>query len=92
MLQESDDVEQASRILASAFGHGDSWFTGDFQFNRDATASSEEGGSRWPSTLIWLRSMTRSSGFCGAVPSYPRTAAQGARDHCRELPEADARR
>ena len=32
-----DPVEKASRILAQAFGYGDSWFTADVQFDSDST-------------------------------------------------------
>ena len=32
----SEAVERASRILAQAFGYGDSWFTADLQFGQDS--------------------------------------------------------
>lgn len=44
-LQELDDpkdvIERASRILAQAFGYGDSWFTADLRFGQDETSYSD---------------------------------------------------
>jgi len=36
-----DAIERASRVLAHAFGYGDSWLTADLQFGQDAPASAE---------------------------------------------------
>lgn len=59
-LQGSDDaVERASRILAQAFGYGDSWLTGDFQFGpaqawRPARRRTGDGDEGMPAVIAGL--------------------------------------